>query len=188
MSQAAVRLIYDQSLFKRLQKFMPVQLLNVQYRMHPDISRFPSKYFYCNALKDASDMSTKCNRPWSGSGALGSYKFFNIPGSEEAYTKHTGRISSSLQNRLEGKTAVTLVALLCSTSHRDHLFGRIAIIAPCKEQKRKIQRELTSRFGASSAGGVEVSTVDGFQGQERDIVILSCVCTGECNYSFNLTL
>jgi senataxin len=45
MSQAAVRLIYDQPLFKRLQKFMPVQLLNVQYRMHPDISRFLANTF-----------------------------------------------------------------------------------------------------------------------------------------------
>ena len=133
-------------------------------------------------------MSTKCTRPWNGNGALGSYKFFGIPGSEETYTNHSGRTTSSLQNRLEGKTAVTLVAFLCSTSHKDDHFGRIAIITPYKEQKRKIQKELTSRFGATSARGVEVSTVDGFQGQERETVILSCVRTGECNYSFNLTL
>ena len=177
MSQAAVRLIYDQSLFKRLQKFMPVQLLNVQYRMHPEISRFPSKYFYCNALKDASDMLTKCSRPWSG--ALGSYKFFDIPGTEEANTSHSGRSTSSLENRLEGKTAVALVAMICSTSPRENMFGRIAVITPYKEQKRKIQKELVNRFGESSARGVEVSTVDGFQGQEREIIILSCVRTGE---------
>ena len=69
-------------------------------------------------------MSTKCTRPWNGSGVLGSHKFFNIPGSEGTSTNHSGRSTSSLQNRLEGKTAVTLVALLCSTSHKENLFWK----------------------------------------------------------------
>ena len=93
---------------------MPVQLLNVQYRMHPDISRFPSKYFYSGALKDAPDMLAKCSRPWNG--ALGPYKFFDIPGMEETSTGRSGHATSSLQNKLEGKSAVTLVAILCSAA------------------------------------------------------------------------
>lgn len=180
MSQAAVRLIYDQSLFKRLHKFMPAQLLNVQYRMHPDISRFPSKYFYSDALKDVPDMLAKCSRPWNNT--LGPYKFFDIPGIEETSTGRSGHATSSLQNKLEGKSAVTLVAILCAAAHKESLFGRIAIITPYKEQKRKIQKELASRFGDDAARGVEVSTVDGFQGQEREIIIFSCVRTGESNH------
>ena len=176
-----MKLIYDQSLFKRLQKFMPLQLLNVQYRMHPEISRFPSKYFYLNILRDAPGMLVKCNRSWHDIGALGPYKFFDIPGVEETRTSHSGRTTSSLQNKLEGKIAVTLVALLCSVDHGENFFGRIAIITPYREQRRKIRRELVSRFGECAARGVEVSTVDGFQGQEREVIILSCVRTGECN-------
>lgn len=179
MSQAAMRLIYDQSLFKRLQKFMSVQLLNVQYRMHPEISRFPSSYFYCNALKDAPDMLKKCSRFWNASNALGPYKFFDIPGVEQTDTDHSGRTTSSLQNKLEGKAAVTLVAMICSTSPKEDFVGRIAIITPYRGQRRKIQKELVNRFGEQAARSVEVSTVDGFQGQEREVIILSCVRTGE---------
>ena len=36
-----------ESLFKRLMKAgLPLELLNVQYRMHPGLSEFPSEYFY----------------------------------------------------------------------------------------------------------------------------------------------
>ncbi|KAL0163363.1 hypothetical protein M9458_042759, partial [Cirrhinus mrigala] len=49
---------YDQSLMARLCKNLyqsnpsSILLLSVQYRMHPDICAFPSKYIYNSALID----------------------------------------------------------------------------------------------------------------------------------------
>lgn len=45
---------YDRSLFQRLEEAgHEVHLLNTQYRMHPDISKFPRLVFYQGQLKDA---------------------------------------------------------------------------------------------------------------------------------------
>lgn len=179
ISQAALSLIYDQSLFKRLNKKAPVQLLDVQYRMHPEISRFPSRYFYPDALKDAPSMLIENTRPWHDIGALGPYRFFDIPGIERSRASPSGRAYSSLMNEAEGKAAVALIALICSSCPRLNFANRIGIITPYKEQRRKIRKELCLRFGDAAASAVEVSTVDGFQGQEREIIIFSCVRTGE---------
>ncbi|SCP04091.1 DNA2/NAM7 helicase, putative [Plasmodium ovale] len=50
---------YSRSLFERLQKKYKrnkskFNLLSIQYRMHPDISHFPNKYYYKNKITDAS--------------------------------------------------------------------------------------------------------------------------------------
>lgn len=53
ISSFATDLNYDCSMFKRLQSAgYPVRVLDVQYRMHPDISKFPSVEFYQGRLKD----------------------------------------------------------------------------------------------------------------------------------------
>lgn len=56
-SRAARDLALERSLFERLaQAGVPVKLLAVQYRMHPEIRAFPSAYFYDNALLDAQQV------------------------------------------------------------------------------------------------------------------------------------
>ena len=118
ISQAAARLLYDQSLFKRLHKFMPVQLLNLQYRMHPEISRFPSQYFYSGALRDASGMSVKCSRAWHNDAALpllGPYRFFDIPGTgaDEHWTVRQIQLFAAKQIGGQDGSDVGCHALCC---------------------------------------------------------------------------
>lgn len=57
--------------------------------------------------------------------------------------------------------------------------SKIGVITPYKDQRRALKREIGQRFGNSVLANVEVSTVDGFQGQEREVIIFSCVRTGE---------
>jgi senataxin len=53
ISSTALEQGYDVSMFKRLQASgYPVNVLDVQYRMHPAISLFPSQEFYQGRLKD----------------------------------------------------------------------------------------------------------------------------------------
>lgn len=53
ISSTALEQGYDVSMFKRLQASgYPVNVLDVQYRMHPAISAFPSAEFYQGRLKD----------------------------------------------------------------------------------------------------------------------------------------
>lgn len=48
--------MFERSLFERLQAAgCPVHTLLVQYRMHPSIRQFPSKYFYQDQLRDGYD-------------------------------------------------------------------------------------------------------------------------------------
>jgi hypothetical protein len=53
--------------------------------------------------------------------------------------------------------------------------GRIGIITPYARQKSEIMRALEKYFGRNVHSAITVGTVDGFQGQEKDIIIFSCV-------------
>lgn len=65
ISKRAVEYNYDCSLFKRLQTAgYPVNVLDVQYRMHPDIASFPSQEFYEGKLKNGPTVLKDTQRPW----------------------------------------------------------------------------------------------------------------------------
>ena len=65
ISKRAVSFGYDVSLFKRLQTAgYPVQVLDTQYRMHPDICRFPSAQFYNSGVKTGEGVEAATRRPW----------------------------------------------------------------------------------------------------------------------------
>lgn len=172
LSQEATRLKYNQSLFVRMfnqWKDAPgaVCMLDTQFRMHPEISNFPSKEFYKNKLKDAAGLTQKLARPWHNEyPALGPYSFFNIQG------KHERGNSMSLLNHQEAKFALQLVQFLIS-KYPD--CGSIGLIAPYKEQVNLMRRIFLESMGSEILSLVDFNSVDGFQGQEKDIIIMSCV-------------
>lgn len=53
--------------------------------------------------------------------------------------------------------------------------GRIGIISPYRDQVRTIRSLILRNVGPSALKHIEVNTVDGFQGQEKEIIIFSCV-------------
>ena len=116
ISQMAATFSYEQSLFQRLQKIDPsaVQLLSLQYRMHPQISSFPSSYFYGGRLADGPNVLSENTRPWhkAYNGILGPCRFFDIPGQEQLRTFSSGRQGNSMMNELEAKITASLIALL----------------------------------------------------------------------------
>ena len=141
--------------------------------MHPDISQLPSRVFYNGLLKDGPGMAEKTTRPWHVSSLFEPYRFFNVHRGQESPGK-----SHSLMNQAEVQVAVALYArLLKEFSSVDFNF-RVGIVSMYRAQILELRRAFESRFGLGVTNQVDFNTVDGFQGQEKDIIILSCVRAG----------
>ncbi|KAJ3119949.1 DEAD-box type RNA helicase, partial [Nowakowskiella sp. JEL0407] len=171
LSKHAQGYAYERSLFQRvmLEKPQSVQLLNIQYRMHPEISRLPSLLFYDKKLEDAPGLDKVCEAPWHLNPLLSPYRLFDVDGKEEMGQSY------SIFNPQEVEACVQLVEMLCNL-HPEINFGtKIGVITPYKLQSKKIKQRLSDRFGPKVLDYIDVNTVDGFQGQEKDIIILSCV-------------
>lgn len=181
-SATAKKAGYSQSLFQRLQVAgYPVLMLETQYRMHPAIAEYPSLRYYQSRLITGSQLITSDSHkmPYHAdpSGKFRPFLFHNVPWSTET-TEGT-----STSNRDEARYVVDLFEELV-TKYPEHR-GGIGIIAPYRAQRRLLNTFFRERFGNQhqQRRGVppifdldtEISTVDGFQGREKNIVIFSCV-------------
>lgn len=180
LSGAASNFKYNQSLFVRMTKSTIPYLLNVQYRMHPSISKFPSREFYGGKLRDGPDMALVNRRPWHASPILGPYKFFDIlTGRQEQNVK-----TMSYTNSEEIKVALELIdSLFRKFDEKVDFAGKIGIISPYREQMVRMRREFVKYFGGSISKFIDFNTIDGFQGQEKEIIIISCVRADETKSS-----
>ncbi|KAH0482392.1 MAG: uncharacterized protein KVP18_004510 [Porospora cf. gigantea A] len=182
-SRVACDLTYEQSLFQRLEKsgLHNVQMLSIQYRMHPEISAFPSKQFYDGTLHDAPNINELTQVPvdvWRDIPIFKPVVFFNVDSTEH-------KLSQSYVNNDEADLCCQLIELLWMVfpeimgSPREDLgwCSRVAIISPYAEQVRMIRGLLKTVLGVPQGHHcpVDVNTVDGFQGQEKDYVIYSAV-------------
>lgn len=171
-SKEAARFQYEQSLFVRMQKNHPadVHLLDTQYRMHPEISLFPSQTFYDGRLLDGGDMAGLRKRPWHQSMLLGPYRFFDVKGQQAAAPK-----GHSLINIAEVKVAMQLYKRLTS-DYPDYDFkGKVGIITPYKSQLRELKQSFMQVYGQTIIEDIDFNTTDAFQGRESEVIIFSCV-------------
>jgi senataxin len=171
-SKDAARFQYEQSLFVRMQKNHPddVHLLDTQYRMHPEISLFPSRTFYDGKLLDGGDMAGLRQQPWHKSMILGPYRFFDVQGQHQAAPK-----GHSLINVAEIDVAMRLYKRLTSDFPDYNFQGKVGIITPYKSQLRELKSRFTTAYGANIVEDVEFNTTDAFQGRESEVIIFSCV-------------
>lgn len=172
LSKQAARFQFEQSLFARMEKNHPedVHLLDTQYRMHPEISLFPSKTFYESRLKDGANMAKLRARPWHHAPLLGPYRFFDVQGMQSGATK-----GHSLVNAAELEVALQLYDRLTTDCRTYDLRGKIGIITPYKGQLRELRARFSRRYGEAIFSAVEFNTTDAFQGRESEIIIFSCV-------------
>ncbi|MBN3299824.1 SETX helicase, partial [Amia calva] len=175
VSQKAKEKRFDQSLMARLWKCLyrevkenpglssPVMFLSTQYRMHPDICEFPSRYIYNKSLKtDGKTAERRCGISWP----FQPYRLFDVTDGYE--TKETN--GDSFTNLQEVKLAMFLIKLICEKQ-----IGQVGVITHYSAQKQKIQEYINRELKKEHIQCVEVDTVDGFQGQEKDCIIVSCV-------------
>ncbi|XP_048504294.1 uncharacterized protein LOC104908674 isoform X3 [Beta vulgaris subsp. vulgaris] len=173
LSNVASRYLYECSMFERLQRAgYPVIMLTEQYRMHPEISRFPSLHFYDSKLLNGV-LSSRKTAPFHKTSCLGPYVFYDISDGQESFGKSPG--SSSLYNEGEADAAIELVRFLQKRYPSEFVGERIGIITPYKSQLSLLRSRFSNAFGSSISSDMEFNTVDGFQGREVDILLLSTV-------------
>ncbi|CAA0829521.1 P-loop containing nucleoside triphosphate hydrolases superfamily protein [Striga hermonthica] len=173
LSNVASKYLFQCSMFERFQRAgHPVIMLTEQYRMHPEICRFPSSHFYEGKLLNGKHMTGKTasfHETW----CLGPYVFFDITDGQELRGKNAA--SLSLYNESEADAAVELLRYFKKSHPSEFYGGRIGVITPYKRQLSLLRSRFSSAFGSSMADDMEFNTVDGFQGREVDILILSTV-------------
>ncbi|XP_009615515.1 probable helicase MAGATAMA 3 [Nicotiana tomentosiformis] len=163
---------YCVSLFERLQRGgYPVQMLKTQYRMHPEIRNFPSREFYKEALEDGPDVEEQTKRSWHEYRCFGPFCFFDIHEGKESQPSGSG----SWQNVDEVEFVLAMYHKLVSRYPELKSSSRLAIISPYRHQVKLLRQKFRETFGVESDKVVDINTVDGFQGREKDVAIFSCV-------------
>lgn len=177
LSNVASKYLFQCSMFERLQRAgHPVIMLNQQYRMHPDICRFPALHFYDGKLKNGYDKSRK-SAVFHETDALGPYVFFDIVDGRESRGKNSSALS--LYNEFEAEAAVEVLKLFKKKYPLEFVGGRIGVVTPYRSQLYLLRSRFTQAFGSSLMAEMEFNTVDGFQGREVDILVLSTVRASE---------
>ncbi|KVH99549.1 putative helicase MAGATAMA 3 [Cynara cardunculus var. scolymus] len=143
-----------------------------EYRMHPQIRDFPSRYFYQGRLTDSESVAKLADELYYKDPLLRPYVFYDITHGRES---HRGG-SVSFQNVHEAQFCFRLYEhLRRSIKSLGMPKVSVGIITPYKLQLKCIQREFAEVLSSEDGKDVYINTVDAFQGQERDIIIMSCV-------------
>ncbi|KAF5352943.1 hypothetical protein D9758_007897 [Tetrapyrgos nigripes] len=199
------------SLFERLTEEgeIPSIMLNIQYRMHPAISHFPSLEFYNHSLLDGTvdrsgyvsprlippNISAALLPPGvsTQSNDINSDFRQNIQTSNRPpviFLDHTGVESLKSRSRVNHNEAKIIASVVEDLLlNNDTLRGQdIGIIAPYVAQvslltrlfntDAKYRERFQSVLGdhrAMQLANIEIKTVDGFEGREKEVIIFSTV-------------
>jgi superfamily I DNA and/or RNA helicase len=159
-----------------LHKPETVSLLKIQYRMHEDIMRFPSRWFYHDELEAAPEVKYR--------GVLD----FDTPASwidtseldlqEKAVAEGTGRLNTGEAELLVRELKNYMERIGIRRILEEHIdFG---VISPYRAQVHYLRHLLKKEpFFRPCRRLITVHTVDGFQGQERDVIMISLVRANE---------
>jgi len=159
------------SLFKRFQLAgYLVQMLKTQYRMHPELREFHSREFCSEALEDGEDVLHQTKHAWHEYHCFGPFIFFDIEGEE---SQPIG--SGSWVNIEEAELVLLLYRHLVEKYPKLKVGSKVDDISPYKKQVKLIRDHLRDVIGVEAARLIDVNTIDGFQGREKDIAIFSCV-------------
>jgi superfamily I DNA and/or RNA helicase len=176
----------QKTLFEELIKKYPQKstMLNVQYRMNPALMEFPNREFYNGEIKAAKNLNKISINDISSEIELAKFIeksesvqfkeiekdlldpkipfiFLNTSNIDNRFEKRI-KDSTSLQNPLEADIISIMANIFLKSGFSSENIG---IISPYEDQRNLI----------SSLTNIEVKTVDGYQGREKDIMIISTV-------------
>ncbi|KAF9664169.1 hypothetical protein SADUNF_Sadunf17G0128300 [Salix dunnii] len=174
-SKISMEAEFGRSLFERLVKLgHKKHLLNMQYRMHPCISLFPNKEFYNGLIQDASTVKERnYHKQFLQGNMYGPYSFINVASGKEQFNN-----GGSKKNLVEVAVVSELVANLFKEFTRARKRMSVGVISPYNAQVYAIQEKIGKTYSTYSDFAVNIRSVDGFQGGEEDVIIISTV---RCN-------
>lgn len=169
------------SLFERLYRRLPegspfADMLDCQWRMHPDIASFANTYFYKGALRDGNAPHQISLLPFTN---MGDDKWERAIATKRTafFPTKTLCAGKKYNNEEACKTAAIVNALYRLYERNGLEFDErsVGIITPYRHQIARIRQEL-DKFGISAFDTIRVDTVERFQGSQNDCIIYSfCV-------------
>ena len=165
------------TLFERIIKIKPENnaLLETQYRMHPKIAEFISDTFYEGKLRNGVTKEERTKKSFNDKFKWPKKDFpivfINVEG--------VNQISSSGTSFINEMECITLLYILNNKFPKEEI-KNTCIITPYLGQK-----ELIEEYLADHMINMDVSSVDSFQGQERDYIIINTVRNNkDCEIGF----
>jgi hypothetical protein len=170
-SEAAAADGMSVSLFERLLRAgVRPRLLRTQYRMHPAIAEFPCDAFYAGAVSSGVHARERAVVPgFQWPRADWPVAFVQARGGCESADDGGGRSKS---NSVEADIVARLAHEILAAGGVGA--AELGVISPYNGQVALLRRALGRALGAH-ARAVEVASVDGFQGREKDVMIISTV-------------
>lgn len=164
---------FGRSLFERLSSLgHKKHLLDVQYRMHPSISKFPNANFYDKRISDGSNvLHPSYEKRYLAGKMYGPYSFISI----EAGKETSGKNGRGWKNVIEAEVVAAIIkSLYRAFSTKKEKIG-VGVISPYTAQVSSIQEKVKKTYSTKDNVSVKVQSIDGFQGGEEDIIIISTV-------------
>ncbi|TFK69818.1 P-loop containing nucleoside triphosphate hydrolase protein, partial [Pluteus cervinus] len=185
------------SLFERLTEEgdTPSIMLDTQYRMHPEISRFPASEFYDHALRDGTvdsigNIHDRLRPPVSSH-----LSDLSSESPSVIFIDHAGSESMEDHSRVNPDEALIVISIIEDLLLNNlELQGTdIGIISPYAAQISLLYRELKitnqarfrevlGPFRAMQLKDIEIKTVDGFEGRQKEVIIFSTVRNNQGGY------
>lgn len=164
----------DRTLMQQIvrEKSECVTLLTTQYRMNKEIMGFSSQFFYGGRLLAAPEVADRLVSPmdtpltWIDTSLL-------------EFSERQGLRTPTLSNAEEARLLVKVLREYIEMIGMSRLIDdstSFGIISPYRGQVRLLRRMIRSqRFLNPLRRNISTHTIDGFQGQERDVIIISMV-------------
>ena len=177
-SIAALKAGLGKTLMERIVENKPeiVTLLKVQYRMNDQIMQFSSREFYNGMLQTAPEIKYRGILDYDN--PMSWYNTDDLPDEIESKEEFVGESFGRI-NKAEAELTLQHLELYYGRIGKQRILDEridVGIISPYRAQVQLLRRMIKKReFFKPYRHLISVNTVDGFQGQERDVIILSLV-------------
>jgi len=150
-------------------------MLSIQYRMHQQIMSFSNKQFYANELRAHPSIARHTLKDLSGYSAFNMNPFIpkavSDPDRPIVFMDCADGVESSLEDSFSyyNEAEISLVQQVADELLSSKLFPEdIGIISPYDQQVSRLKSKLRDYH-------IEIKSIDGFQGREKEVIIISLV-------------
>ncbi len=188
-SFAAMKAGLGNTLMERIVENKPetVTLLKMQYRMNEEIMRFSSDWFYGNQVESAPEVKYRSILDLDIPMTWIDTSQFDVPDDQERQDSSGKSIfreefvgeSFGRINKAEAELTLLALETYFKKIGKERILDErldVGVISPYRAQVQYLRRLFKKReFFKPYRSLISVNTVDGFQGQERDIILISLV-------------